>query len=518
MKMCKIRGQISLELIMLILVALLGAVVVGVTIPNNLVNITSVEDTKEVVFEGFIRGGGTPVSFSGGNNPSNSDTIGNSNAVDNSTTIVDHNTSNNGTIDNNSTEDSNTEDNSTVVLPDLIPVELIVQYENGSEITRCGRCGYRHGQNGKQNTGKNHCQCSHKHRHHNNDQIVKIIATIENQGGNISSPFDVALMINNKIDQIKTKSDINSNTWTIKFDGIKVSTNKCWGKCHGRGKGCEHNWKNCKNKNCDREVNYTFTIIVDYSNTVNESNENNNKLSVNWNIRENGENSNNDSNYNYNDNNTAIIIGGRAESLTVILSGTSGVNMGSGVIPNAKSLSGYVEINNKNITNAQKIFFNVKGNISGKININGKRMLHLGNLSEIGTLNLTLNGNSSLSIINVQRIENIRIDGINGSTKFTTLNANINTMDIGGMNGNTNLIFDSVYIDMLRIGGINGKAKLTIKNSDIDRLEIGGIGGSAKLIIKNSFINHVVVGGGVDLINSRHVKIINSTIDGQRYD
>ena len=42
MKMCKIRGQISLELIMLILVALLGAVVVGVTIPNNLVNITSV--------------------------------------------------------------------------------------------------------------------------------------------------------------------------------------------------------------------------------------------------------------------------------------------------------------------------------------------------------------------------------------------------------------------------------------------------------------------------------------------
>ncbi|HIQ38528.1 MAG TPA: class III signal peptide-containing protein, partial [Methanothermococcus okinawensis] len=43
MKTYKIRGQISLELIMLILVALLSAVVVGVTIPNNLVNITSVE-------------------------------------------------------------------------------------------------------------------------------------------------------------------------------------------------------------------------------------------------------------------------------------------------------------------------------------------------------------------------------------------------------------------------------------------------------------------------------------------
>ncbi|MBW9220364.1 class III signal peptide-containing protein, partial [Methanothermococcus sp. SCGC AD-155-N22] len=118
MKMCKIRGQISLELIMLILVALLGAVVVGVTIPNNLVNITSVEDTKEVVFEGFIRGGGTPVYVGGGGGSSDNDTEDNGSTTGDTGDSTDteddtsdnENDSDTGEDSSNSEEDPDTEE------------------------------------------------------------------------------------------------------------------------------------------------------------------------------------------------------------------------------------------------------------------------------------------------------------------------------------------------------------------------------------------------------------------------
>ena len=69
-----VKGQVSLELIILILATILGAVVAGVTLNNIPINITSVEDSKGVVFEGFIKGGGTPVYTSGGNGSSNNNT------------------------------------------------------------------------------------------------------------------------------------------------------------------------------------------------------------------------------------------------------------------------------------------------------------------------------------------------------------------------------------------------------------------------------------------------------------
>ena len=49
------KGQISLELIILILAVVLGAVIVGVVLLDDLVNITSVEDTKETVLKGFAK-------------------------------------------------------------------------------------------------------------------------------------------------------------------------------------------------------------------------------------------------------------------------------------------------------------------------------------------------------------------------------------------------------------------------------------------------------------------------------
>jgi len=84
MRMYKIRGQISLELMLLMLAVLLGAVIVGgIIVPNNLFNITSVEDTKEILFRGFVEGGGVSVSFSGNDNFSNNGTTEASNAGNN---------------------------------------------------------------------------------------------------------------------------------------------------------------------------------------------------------------------------------------------------------------------------------------------------------------------------------------------------------------------------------------------------------------------------------------------------
>jgi len=48
------RGQISLELSLLILAVILGAVIVGVTLLDYVVNVTAVEDTREVVLKGFV--------------------------------------------------------------------------------------------------------------------------------------------------------------------------------------------------------------------------------------------------------------------------------------------------------------------------------------------------------------------------------------------------------------------------------------------------------------------------------
>ena len=48
------RGQISLELSILILAVILGVVIVGVILLDNVVNITAVEDTREDVLRGFV--------------------------------------------------------------------------------------------------------------------------------------------------------------------------------------------------------------------------------------------------------------------------------------------------------------------------------------------------------------------------------------------------------------------------------------------------------------------------------
>ena len=48
------RGQISLELSILILAVILGVLIVGVILLDNVVNITAVEDTREVVLRGFV--------------------------------------------------------------------------------------------------------------------------------------------------------------------------------------------------------------------------------------------------------------------------------------------------------------------------------------------------------------------------------------------------------------------------------------------------------------------------------
>lgn len=48
------RGQVSLELIVLILAGILGAIIVGVVMSDNLINTTCVESTREIIFRGFI--------------------------------------------------------------------------------------------------------------------------------------------------------------------------------------------------------------------------------------------------------------------------------------------------------------------------------------------------------------------------------------------------------------------------------------------------------------------------------
>ena len=48
------RGQISLELSILILAVILGVLIVGVILLDNVVNITAVEDTREDVLRGFV--------------------------------------------------------------------------------------------------------------------------------------------------------------------------------------------------------------------------------------------------------------------------------------------------------------------------------------------------------------------------------------------------------------------------------------------------------------------------------
>ena len=98
--------------------------------------------------------------------------------------------------------------------------------------------------------------------------------------------------------------------------------------------------------------------------------------------------------------------------------------------------------------------------------------------------------------MSIKKIDYLYIYNLTGTVDLyiiSSTSTNITTMYVEKIGGNAGLILDGVYINTLTIGEIGGNSKLKIKNSIIE--EVNGTN-----------------------LNSGNVKIINSTIEGQKYD
>ena len=246
------KGQLSLELMLLIFAVVLGGAVVSFEmVKNPSFKNTQVEGIKEISFSGFIK---------------------NEN-VSSPTTTNDNNT---GDTNNNSeTSDSN---NNTNVLPDLVPNSIVVKYSNGTEIGH----GYRENVQNNGNNQQSTNQFRHKGGHLNNNANIIIRVDIENIGaGNVSKNFKVALYDNGKwVDEVTAQKD-GDNQWYATFEyELKTSRGGNQQQYQNNGNNNKNQQQN-KYQGKDRTIeNHTLKAVVDYYNVVNESNESNNDISV----------------------------------------------------------------------------------------------------------------------------------------------------------------------------------------------------------------------------------------------
>ncbi|WP_423792559.1 PKD domain-containing protein [Methanocaldococcus indicus] len=366
----------------------------------------------------------------------------------------------------------------TVKLPDLIPYEVNIIYNNGTKY--CHRWEEQVKNHGENQESQN----QFRHRCKNNTN-VEIEVVVKNIGNASASKFYVGLRDNNySVDSKEIDSLGVDETKTVIFD-YTISTSKCC-KCE-----CE-------------EYNHTLAIYVDYNNLVNESNEDNNIMYITFEIEKgcchNNENTNITNNTpiynNINLTNNTNLQPADVEGLYIKVNGYGDLEFYKEPLTNAVVIGPNIYIK---IPGGDTYIFNLNGVINnGRIKVNGNGNLILGNIKSINNLYLRLEGNSNIDFDDVPNIYHIYFISNDG---FNSLSP-----ELGEIVGDVNVNLKDKYISTIKATIINGNAELVIDGGIVNDINIEKIISNGVLEIKNSIINNLNINennGEIILINSK---------------
>ncbi|MEO2117384.1 MAG: CARDB domain-containing protein, partial [Methanocaldococcus sp.] len=495
MALVKRKGQLSLEFVLLILGALIAGAIITVQLadnPNFLGNESS--NIKKEYMGVFV----TEAKFSSNTGTTVENNTENSTNETNTTTdnSDDDNTENTGTTVENNTENTSTNNQK---LPDLVPESLKVTYSNNnSEIAHCYR---EHVQNSG-NEGSLENQFKHQQSGKcKNNTPVKIYAIIKNIGeANVTKPFIVALYDNDELVDTKTAYGLNVNdTTTVVFD-YTISTLRDEKHKH-QNKGSE---KQHKHKGSNT-YEHTLKIVVDYENTIAESNEMNNEISVEVNIL-NNETPNSENG----EGNLYIDVSGSSKGWVtkdLIFSG------------DVKNVSGNIS---KTI-NSKSVEENANGEVYGDIYLKGSANYKLGNLWKINKFQTYLTGSGSLKVY-VPYIQEFIIKDkdsgesqIGGDVSLTVSNANIGKFYVEEITGGADIEFKNFVINTFETnsGNFGGGAETIFENGRISTMKLGNIVGGGTVKFKNTNIGDITIN---DLSGGPTFELSNSTINNMKID
>ncbi|ADC69643.1 APHP domain protein [Methanocaldococcus sp. FS406-22] len=452
----KRKGQLSLEFILLILGLMVAGTVVSMGLveqsPKFLGNEAS--NIKKESMGAFV----TEAKFDSAN----------------SDTIINDSNPQPKTNETNETEEQSTPQDKQE-LPDLTPISLIVAYTNGTKI--CHYCKEH-----VQNSGENQ-QLQNQFRHgccKNNTQ-VKISTVIKNVGNASAGQFVVALYDNDEKVAEQTISGLGVNDTTSVIFNYIISTSKGCKNQHQYQNHGANSQQQYQHHGCGGGIyEHTIKIVVDEYNSVNESNENNNEISVEINITKgHGHHGHEDANKEINS--------GIASDLKIYIGGYAFGEITKDIISGGKYISGNI---NEKIKGGGKVGkYNVNGTISGKIKVNGNSKLYLGNLYSINALTLTPEGNSETHI-KVPEIGTLEIKGIKGYSWLELKGSKVNTIKVTKhIEGNGYFMCQEDTIDYMYISSIKGYAILDLIKNKIDNLCINRVEGNAYMYISSSDIS-----------------------------
>ncbi|WP_456418409.1 CARDB domain-containing protein [Methanocaldococcus infernus] len=410
------RGQLSLELVILMLLAILGGAIVTTQLVQSAKDLNlSSEPAKKDIIGVFL--GPDSLTLNVETGQENGSIINKQQENNNSNNT--NNETNQNTIEQNNEEQNNS------ILPDLT-VSISAYYENGSLCC--------HGKHGVRNRGEDQ-QLQNRFRYGKikvGDKLV-IYGNITNIGSaDVNKTFWVRIYeeITNKtiatfpINKLNVNETVTFNfTVNVTKDGLKCGKCYChrYGKCYGNG---------CSISTLGNV--YIITAYVDYTNTINESNENNN---IDYVILKRDEDGGQDNG------------GSTIAGLWIILRGHSYAyitNNSVGGYPVNGDL-GYINVRCRAV-----LGLDVNGVLrSGIIDIRGHGNLYLGNVTNINNLNLIIRGNSILEIENLN-ITNIYVENMRGRGIIIIKNSHVKSLKINTISCNPGIVIQNSIIDNLQ--------------------------------------------------------------------
>ncbi|WP_457612388.1 class III signal peptide-containing protein, partial [Methanocaldococcus sp.] len=266
------RGQLSLEFVLLLMLAVLAGTVTVVNLAHPGTNLNLSSDKPKSEAMGIFLGPGNG-------------SIAVTNSITQTTTeqTTDQQTTTEQTTDQQTTTEQTT-DQQTTKLPDIV-ASIEAYYEDGSLCCK--------GKHRVRNMGEKH-QLRNRFGECRDRENLIVKAYIWNNGSvNIDKPFWVRIYTNDGKDLIKPIKINKLNVGETKVIELNIEVSKKGCKCHryrygylGNGNTFRYGegWKGC---GCHISAStYQITVYADYNNTINESNEDNNIDSITLTVEE----------------------------------------------------------------------------------------------------------------------------------------------------------------------------------------------------------------------------------------
>jgi hypothetical protein len=508
------KGQLSIELVLLMSAVVLGGSVVGYTmLKNPSFNGTHIDGVKKVSFSGFVENTPSVVDSGGGsyNITNTTNTTSTNNTSDNSTTNTDSNNTNINDTTNDTTNDTNpTANDSEVQFPDLVPVNISIVSMNGTEISHCWR-------ERVQNGGEDHKltnQFRHKCGKCDNDTTTMINVLIENDGNaNVTKPFKVALYDNGE--KVGETTPVQSgNLWMATFE-YKISTSRC-GNHHQYQNGGENHQQRYMfhGRNCTAD-NHTLKAVVDCNNDILESNESNNEISTDIGVMV----PVHQCNGHCGGNSIHTADQNSADDLYIDISGGAGGLLTKNILAGGKYISGDISLTTNGYSNYE---YNANGTVHGNIYVTGSAKYNLGNLQKIESLQAYIAQGGSLDV-GVPEIGTFKImknkkgknSEIGGGVYLKVHDSSIGTFYVHKITSGAVLDFKNFSIDTFETddGAFGGGAGTTFTDGKISTMKFGNINEGGASTFENMIIGDITIN---DMSGGPTLNFENTTINSMK--